>query len=251
MTMPPLSGRYVHFTRWMCLWALPWSMAATTFAQSFCASDGLPQPTALHERFISAECMECWGSLPSVLPHRQTLVLDWIVPSARGDEAPLSAAALPEALDRLEGLMAQPPAPTHATSHTLRRTGASAQGLRVAHGLAFNNYIGTSIRYQPPKSATHSDLLAWQLLVETIPAGSEGTSVERNLVRNVLPRQWSRHITLSNSKQASRPTTWIDSRPMSIPEGAKPERLRVVGWVEDATGNLLAIAQSRCATEKQ
>jgi len=38
----------------------------------------------------------------------------------------------------------------------------------------------------------------------------------------------------------------FESRPMSIPEGAKPARLRVVGWVEDARGRIRAIAQSRC-----
>jgi hypothetical protein len=33
---------------------------------------------------------------------------------------------------------------------------------------------------------------------------------------------------------------------MSIPEGANPKRLRVVGWVEDARGRVVATAQSRC-----
>jgi hypothetical protein len=37
---------------------------------------------------------------------------------------------------------------------------------------------------------------------------------------------------------------------MSIPEGAKPERLRVVGWVEDARGRVVAAAQSRCIQER-
>ena len=31
-----------------------------------------------------------------------------------------------------------------------------------------------------------------------------------------------------------------------IPEGANPDRLRVVGWVEDAQGRIRAIAESRC-----
>ena len=38
---------------------------------------------------------------------------------------------------------------------------------------------------------------------------------------------------------------------MNIPEGARPERLRVIGWVEDAQGRLLAVAQSRCAPPGQ
>ena len=34
---------------------------------------------------------------------------------------------------------------------------------------------------------------------------------------------------------------------MNIPEGVRPERLRVIGWVEDAQGRVLGIAQTRCA----
>jgi hypothetical protein len=91
------------------------------------------------------------------------------------------------------------------------------------------------------------ELLVWQVLVETIPAGTEGTPVERNLVRNTLLRHWPQQSTLSKSKQP----VWMDSRPMSIPEGVQPARLRVVGWVEDSAGRLLAVAQSRCATDRK
>ena len=37
-----------------------------------------------------------------------------------------------------------------------------------------------------------------------------------------------------------------EMRPVRIPEGAKPERLRLVGWVQDAQGRVVAAAQSRC-----
>jgi hypothetical protein len=37
---------------------------------------------------------------------------------------------------------------------------------------------------------------------------------------------------------------------MSIPEGAKSARLRVVGWVEDGRGRIVAAAQSRCIQER-
>jgi hypothetical protein len=40
-----------------------------------------------------------------------------------------------------------------------------------------------------------------------------------------------------------------ESRPMRIPEGAQPERLRVIGWVEDARGRLVAAARSACAAQ--
>ena len=238
-----------HFPRivcgLVCRLVLPLLLTSPALAQSFCASDGLSQPVSLHERFISADCADCWAATPSVVHGRQALVIDWIVPAPKGDEAPLSAAANRDALDRLEGLKAQPPSPTHATSHTTQRTGPAHQGLRLAHGLPFYNYIGTSLRYQPPPNLPHGELTAWQVLVETIPAGTEGTPVERNLVRNTLVRQWQNQSLLSNSKQ----NAWLESRPMSMPEGTKPERLRLVGWVEDSAGRLLAVAQTRC-TEK-
>jgi hypothetical protein len=37
---------------------------------------------------------------------------------------------------------------------------------------------------------------------------------------------------------------------MNIPEGADPARLRVVGWVEDAHGRIVAAAQSHCRQER-
>ena len=33
---------------------------------------------------------------------------------------------------------------------------------------------------------------------------------------------------------------------MYFPEGAQPERLRTVGWVQDAQGRVVAAAQSVC-----
>ena len=103
----------------------------------------------------------------------------------------------------------------------------------MAHGLPVNDYIGASIELKPASGGPWN---AWLLLVETIPPGTEGTPVERNLVRNVLQPAWTK-----DEKKL------LESRPMSIPEGANPERLRVVGWVEDARGQIVAVAQSRCA----
>ena len=39
---------------------------------------------------------------------------------------------------------------------------------------------------------------------------------------------------------------WMETRSMRIPEGAQAERLRLVGWVQDAQGSVLAAAQSTC-----
>ena len=88
----------------------------------------------------------------------------------------------------------------------------------------------------------HEKLGSWLLLVETIPAGSDGTPIGRNLVRNALQSSWGGAGPLSK-EELSR---LYEARPMGIPEGATPSRLRVVGWVEDGRGRMRAIAQSRC-----
>lgn len=210
--------------------------AAGAQAQSSCASDGLPQPVALLERFISADCEACWSDAKTAVPARGELALDWIVPGSRGEDAPLSAAASFDSLSRLQALGRKTPAQVD-TSRTKALPGD--RKLRVAHGLPVNGYIGTSIELAP---ASGGPWKAWLLLVETIPAGTEGTPVERNLVRNALQPLWEKTSSLSKEEQKR----LLESRPMSIPQGAKPDRLRVVGWVQDAQGRVVAAAQSRC-----
>ncbi|NPC55444.1 hypothetical protein [Caenimonas soli] len=210
--------------------------AAGAQGQSSCASDGLPQPVALLERFISADCESCWSDPKTARPGRGELALDWIVPGSRGDDAPLSAAASRDSLERLHALGRKPPLQAEASRLKPRPDGSQ---LRVAHGLPFDNYIGTSIELKP---ASGGPWKAWLLLVETVPSGTEGSPVERNLVRNALQTAWDNTTQLSKEEQ----NRLLESRPMSIPEGANRERLRVVGWVEDARGQIVAAAQSRC-----
>lgn len=204
-------------------------------AQSFCSSDRLTQPAALLERFVSADCESCWadGSDP---PRSGDLALDWIVPGNKGEDAPLAAAASTDALSRLAALRRSAPATVDMARHPVQ---APKRGLRVSIGQPFNDYVGTSIELKAPGPDRWS---AWLLLVETIPAGTEGTPIERNLVRNVLQLGWGDSDTPSKAQQVR----LFESRPMSIPHGARPERLRVVGWVQDGRGRMRAIAQSRC-----
>ena len=219
--------------------------SSPALAQASCSSDGTPQPVAIFERFISADCEACWtdAATPAPSDTAGAVVLDWIVPGQAGDEAPLSAAATHDALARLRALGRTPPAATDV--HTTVVEAAGPARLRVAHGLPFNGYLGTGITFAPTtqrNGATPGAMAFYLLLVESVPAGTEGTPVARNMVRNMLQGIWDKRDQLSNSKQ----TQWMESRPMRIPEGAQPERLRMVGWVQDAGGRVVAAAQSAC-----
>lgn len=210
--------------------------ACAARAQSYCASDGEVAPAALVERFINADCEACWRQPGALQPRRHELALDWIIPGGRGEEAPLAAVARRDGIERLESLGRPAPLQADALRQKSRPQG---QRLRVAHGLPFNDYVGTSIELTPGVGGPWS---AWLLLVETLPAGTEGSPVERHLVRNSLHTTWSPTPARSQEELKRR----FESRPMALPEGVRPERLRVVGWVEDARGRIRAIAQSRC-----
>ncbi len=224
--------------------ALVSSTPLLALAQASCSSDGLPQPTALFERFISADCEACWADPAAPAPSATTtVVLDWIVPSAQGDDAPLSAAATSDAVQRLQALGRPAPAGTDVALSPVQPP-ARPLRLRVANGPPINDYLGTGIALARAPAAT-PPTQDWQyhlLLVETVPAGSEGTAVTRNLVRNLLSGTWNQRNQLSKKEQIQ----WMDNRPMRIPTGAQPQRLHMVGWVQDAKGRVLAAAQSVC-----
>lgn len=214
-------------------------------AQAFCASDGQARPVALLERFINADCESCWKDPATPRAQANQAVLDWVLPGERGDDAPLSAVASRDGLVRLEALGQAVPRLASARLQPVNRP-ADSQGtrLRVAHGLALSGYVGVSIELKPvPAAAKKSVLTAWLALVETLPPGTEGTPVARNLIRNVLQSDWDGRNQLSKTEQRR----FFESRVMRLPEGLNPERMRVIGWIEDARGQVLAAAQSRCA----
>jgi len=206
-------------------------------AQSSCSSDGVPAPAGLLERFINADCAACWIATDTPKVAKGDLALDWVLPGSKGDDAPMSAVAGNDALARLEAL--QLPVPG-VTAFPPRKPRAAGQILRVAHGQPVNQYLGVSIEFKPTAPGPWT---AWLALVETLPAGTEGTPVERNLVRNVLQVDWKRPATARAGLS--------ESRSMLLPEGARPERLRVAGWVQDRAGRITAMAVSRCAVEPQ
>ncbi len=225
-----------------------------------------------------ADCGDCWGQAPAQSPSAlasdkalakspgqaatRAILLDWIVPT-NNDDAALSAAAVRDSLTRLGN--AKPPA-----GQTLERNKAIAQThskpqarglnipkmpsvrLRVAHGLGFNGYIGTSIGLYSSANSTQAlknwpqGLTAHIALVENLPAGAEGSVMPRNLVRNYQMSALNGQ-TMLYKKEREGEQIFFDSRPLSVPEGAKPERLAVVGWLEDAQGNVLQAVGSKCA----
>ncbi len=218
--------------------------APGAWAQSFCASDGQPRPVQLLERFINADCDSCWTDPATPRAGPRALALDWVLPGSRGDDAPLSSVARRDALARLEALGQGAPAASHHRSHAVK--GLKGATLRVAHGLPVADYLGASIELKPiPAAARKQRWTSWLALVETLPAGTEGSPTERNLVRNLLQSTWDGRKQLSKTEQ----NRFFEARSMAIAPGAKPSRLRVVGWVEDDKGRVLAAAESRCQAE--
>jgi hypothetical protein len=214
--------------------ALALLAAAPVAAQSSCSSDGQPQPVALLERFISADCLECWSDPRTPAARPGELALDWVLPGAKGEDAPLSSVAGRDGLARLQALGRQPPLESDALRAA--RTGARLP-LRVAQGLAFNDYIGTSIDF---RAGGPGPWRAWLILVEALPAGTEGSPVARNLVRNVFQPPWDQALPRGQHARLR------DGRAMQIHAGAQAGRLRLVAVVEDARGRIRAIARTEC-----
>lgn len=195
-----------------------------------------PRPTLLVERYLSADCAPCWGAVPP-LPagaagRGRPFVLDWIVPGAQGEAAPLSVAALPEAAARVAraGVLRSDEALTQTTPLPAR----GELRVQARDGPAWNGYIGLQFdaTYAGPRPLP-AGLTGWLALVEHVAAGSEGTPVDRTLVRTLvgplpldaLPAEHAvRHL-----------------RAVRVPANAKAERLSVVAWVETPAGRVLAV----------
>ena len=227
-------------TRPVLLWmlVLAWLLATggPAQAQSVCASDGQRPAAGLRERFINADCAGCWTAPDTPAARPGELSLDWVLPGNQGDDAPLSAVARRDGLERLQALGL--PLPAGQSQRGARAAGPQGWQLRVAHGIAFNGYLGVSIEFKhsgalPP--AKDLPLTGWLALVETLPAGTEGSPLERRLVRGLFKTDWDR-----------RQPGAVLSRSMAVSEGVNPERLSLVGWLENARGGLLTAVQSRC-----
>ena len=202
-----------------------------------------PAHAALHEVLLAADCSGCWSAPAEPAVPAQAWRLDWIVPAA--DDAPLSAAAITEAVERLQRLAA--PAPSAASATVLARAAlpvAAAPGrLDIASGPAWQGYLGAQLSFTLARNqALPEGSQAWLALVERLPAGSEGSPQARDLVRSLagpLPLYGLQPGQAHTHLQALR---W--------PEGARPERLQARGWIEGPGGQVLLMAADRCPALK-
>ncbi|MES1980605.1 MAG: hypothetical protein V4454_05590 [Pseudomonadota bacterium] len=238
MKSPPDRVSTLQF--WQVLATLALALPATASAQAVCASDGQPRPVALMERFINADCETCWRDPATRQAGPGQAVLDWVLPGSKGDDAPLSAVASRDGLKRLQALGRVVPQTTSGDTHNI--AGLAGTRLRVARGLALSGYVGASIELKPlPASARGQDWTAWIALVESLPKGTEGSPVARNLVRNLVQVDWNGSMATAREQKRL-----FESRVMGVASGANPERLGVIGWVQNNKGEVLVAAQSRC-----
>lgn len=207
------------------VWLAGLQALAASPAEPACAP-----PQRVVERFVDAGCEACWSQPVEPALPAGAWALDWIVPGAQGDAAPLALAALAEGQTRQAAVAAR------------RSLSASAQAewplaarpplhLTVVGGPAWNGYLGLqlSVRGTPPEGAQ-----AYLALVEDLPAGAEGNASARRLVRAVAGP-----VPLDGGSSR-------ELRALRIPEAAKPERLRGVAWWVDRDQGLQGMAAEDC-----
>lgn len=234
-------GVSTHRHRYLWATLVLASLGASAHGQIFCSSDGKPRPAALLERFINADCETCWKDPATPAAGSRQTALDWVIPGNKGDDAPMSATASRDGLERLQALGLPAPRDALAGSHAV--AGLRGASLRVAHGLALSGYIGVSIELKLANNrAARQPLTAWLALVESIPAGTQGTPIPRNLIRNVVRINWNGPNQLLKKERRA----LLETRAMSVAAGVNQDKLQVIGWVEDANGAVLAAAQSFC-----
>lgn len=224
---------------WILGVALTTASAITLAAADDDVSDAkTPCPRAsavVLERFISAECEDCWSDASVARPGAGQWLLDWIVPSARGDDAPLSSAAPAEARERARRALKTGVADDRIS---LQRSAARSEPtvqLRVTSGPAWSGYFGVQVDTSGRAVAGAN---VWVALVESVGAGTDGSAVPRELVRTVAGPFMPAEL------RSGKP--WRALQAMRWPETAKPARLHARAWIEDAGGRIVAMAGERC-----
>ena len=207
--------------------ALAASSASALAASVPCPRAGAP----VLERFVSADCAECWRDAQQPAPAPGGWLFDWITPTL--PEAPLAAAAPAEARER--ALRSGGTAPIGQQMRAQRASPAPLPGLKLAvkSGPAWSGYFGLKLEVQGRLPAGSS---AWIALVEVLPAGTDGSVVARQLMRTVAGP-----LPLSGSAKQ------VQLRALRWPESAEPTRLDARAWIEGPDGAMLAVASDACA----
>ena len=206
--------------------------------QAACPATG----AAVLERVFSADCADCWASDPGLRQAKARpvprWVFDWIVPADAA--APLAAGALPESAERaaratLAGLTAGPATERHQAPRAL----PAGLQLRASSGPAWQGYFGVQLSLRRPAGTRlPAGSTGWLALVEQVPGGSDGTPVDRALVRSLagpLPLE---------ALPAGQPLTHL--RALRWPASAEPTRLQARAWIEAPDGTILAVAADQC-----
>ena len=188
------------------------------------------------ERLSIGDYVLTGGELPAMVVADAVVRL---IPGALGDEAPMAAAAVPEALDRLQIL--QRPLPPERDIHTAPIEPWAGLRLRVGRGPEVNGYVGATLSLES-RSAVQGPWSYHLLLVQAVAQGTEGSPMPRHVVRNAVQGRW----TADNALPTSRRPHWIEVRPMRLPEGADPALFYTVGWVQDRSGRMVVAARSVC-----
>ena len=209
--------------------------------QAACPATG----AAVLERVFSADCAVCWASDPGLRQAKARpvprWVFDWIVPADAA--APLAAGALPESAERAEraargtlaGLTAGPATERHQAPRAL----PAGLQLRARSGPAWQGYFGVQLSLRRTAGTRlPAGSTGWLALVEQVPGGSDGTPLDRALVRSLagpLPL---------DALPAGQPLTHL--RALRWPASAEPTRLQARAWIEAPDGTILAVAADQC-----
>jgi hypothetical protein len=212
-----------------------------------------PAPAAaLVERFIGADCSECWSADPAAsrVPGAQAAgddawSLDWIAPAASGADNPALPTALPEALERLARLDPHLAARLEAapagfdTDSPLART-PPGRRFSIHSSLPYKGYFGVQMH---ATGTWPAGTTAWLGLVEGIKGGTGGTVIDRHVVRNVVgPLALPAGPGTRNAVAPLFALRW--------PETARPDRLMATAWIEGPDGRILQITTDRCKEAK-
>ena len=226
------------------LWAAP-AAGPRLAPQAACPPSG----AAVLERLFSADCADCWanatGRAPAKTGPQRRWVFDWILPADAG--APLAAGALPESAERAtRGSLAGLTAGQASERHQAPRTLPAGLQLRASSGPAWQGYFGVQLSLRrTANTPLPAGSTGWVALVELVAAGSDGTAVDRALVRSVAgPLPLDAPGAQRSSLPANQPLTHL--RALRWPAGAEPTRLQARAWIEGPDGTILAVAADQC-----